>query len=117
MQPNNTIFYLFLLNAIHSKNNTTVNYTIFYYCLFYYSCYELHILIESGTSTNPCSDIYAGVQAFSEPEAQAIANFTTRINDDMGLAAYLSLHSYGQYWLYSWGYTRKLPQDHHWLVN
>lgn len=69
-----------------------------------------------GTSTNPCSDIYGGTEAFSEPETQAIKNFTTRLNENGKLLVYMSLHSYGQYWLYSWGYTRQLPDDHYLLV-
>ncbi|XP_067951990.1 carboxypeptidase B-like [Watersipora subatra] len=66
---------------------------------------------ETGTSNNPCSDIYAGPEAFSEPESVAIQNFTQSIHNKSQLAVYLSLHAYGQYWLYSWGYTKQLPDD------
>ena len=33
---------------------------------------------ESGSSTNPCSEVYAGSSAFSEPEALAIRDFVHR---------------------------------------
>ncbi|KOB52182.1 hypothetical protein OBRU01_26274, partial [Operophtera brumata] len=44
-----------------------------------------------GASNNPCSEIYRGSKAFSEPETKAI---------------------YGQYLLYPWGYDNALPPDH-----
>jgi len=62
-----------------------------------------------GASTNPCSEIYAGSRAFSEPETKALSDYIyarrTRVK------GYFNVHSYGQYWLYPWGYTSALPPD------
>lgn len=56
---------------------------------------------QAGTSTNPCSDIFPGDRPFSEPETQALADYYTRIPN---LAAYLSMHSFGQMILIPPGY-------------
>jgi murein tripeptide amidase MpaA len=65
---------------------------------------------EVGASDNPCSEIYAGPRAFSEPETRAIAEF---INSRRGqLKIYMALHCYSQLWLTPWGYTHKLPDNY-----
>nr|UPI76683.1 M14 metal carboxypeptidase 6 [Antheraea yamamai] len=63
-----------------------------------------------GASNSPCSEIYRGSKAFSEPETQALSNFiqTSAAN----FSAYLTYHSYGQYLLYPWGYDNALPPDY-----
>ncbi|GAA0466452.1 M14 family zinc carboxypeptidase [Streptomyces olivaceiscleroticus] len=43
-----------------------------------------------GSSTNPCSDTYAGPRAFSEPEASALRNFA----QDKNIAAAIDFGSY-----------------------
>lgn len=48
---------------------------------------------EVGSSTNPCSEVYAGPSAFSEPEVRALANFIKTIDN---LKMYLSFHAYSQ---------------------
>lgn len=63
-----------------------------------------------GTSKDPCSDIFAGSAAFSEPESNAIKNFFEASAADF--KAYLTFHSYGQYFLYPWGYDRRVPPDY-----
>ncbi|KAI4490870.1 hypothetical protein M0804_003814 [Polistes exclamans] len=63
-----------------------------------------------GTSKNPCSDIFAGSAAFSEPETNAVKNFFEASAADF--KAYLTFHSYGQYFLYPWGYDRRVPPDY-----
>jgi len=60
----------------------------------------------SGTSTNPCSDVFAGARAFSEPETAALRNF---VLSKRNIKMYLTFHSYGQMILYPWGYVR---EDH-----
>jgi hypothetical protein len=55
-----------------------------------------------GTSNQPCSDIYRGTAAFSEPETKAISTKIMGLKDS--LKAYLTLHSYGQWWLVPYGY-------------
>ncbi|XP_023337443.1 carboxypeptidase B isoform X2 [Eurytemora carolleeae] len=55
-----------------------------------------------GTSQDPCSDIYRGSSAFSEPETQAVRDFITARKRNIKM--YLTFHSYGQMVLYPWGY-------------
>lgn len=68
-----------------------------------------------GGSTNVCSDVYSGSQAFSEKESQAVETFIMANRQNM--MAYLTYHSYGQMWLYPWGYTSSLPADWQELVS
>ncbi|XP_067936580.1 carboxypeptidase B-like [Watersipora subatra] len=63
----------------------------------------------SGTSTNPCSEIYRGPNAFSEPESQNLRDFLLALDN---LEVYLSFHSYGQYLLFPWGYDRDYAPNH-----
>jgi hypothetical protein len=67
-----------------------------------------------GGSTNVCSDVYSGREAFSELESKAVENFI--LNNNQNMAAYLTYHSYGNMWLYPWGYTSALPSDWQELV-
>uniref|UniRef100_A0AAR5Q8Y9 Peptidase M14 domain-containing protein n=1 Tax=Dendroctonus ponderosae TaxID=77166 RepID=A0AAR5Q8Y9_DENPD len=62
-----------------------------------------------GASTNPCSDIYAGPEPFSEPETDAIRRYF--INHYTEIKLYVTIHSYGNYILYPWGFTSELPRD------
>lgn len=62
---------------------------------------------NSGASPLPCSETYAGSGANSEPETQAII---AAINAKAGeWDAYLSLHTYGNYWLSPYGYSTTAP--------
>nr|XP_034309003.1 carboxypeptidase B-like isoform X1 [Crassostrea gigas] len=63
----------------------------------------------NNRSTNSCSDVYAGPFAFSEEESFALKMFI--LNNKDNITAYLTYHSYGQMWLYPWGYTSALPTD------
>ncbi|XP_048480767.1 carboxypeptidase B isoform X2 [Plutella xylostella] len=63
-----------------------------------------------GSSNNPCSDIYRGSRAFSEPETKAVSDFIN--NSAVNFTAYLTYHSYGQYILYPWGYDSVVPPDY-----
>jgi len=66
-----------------------------------------------STSSNPCSDIYKGESAFSESETVAIRDIINTIKADADIRAYITIHSYGQYWLLSWGYTQGVyPEDY-----
>jgi len=62
-----------------------------------------------GGSTNPCEDIYSGTAAGSEPETQALVNYL--LANSTKFDAYLTIHSYGQMWLYPWGFTSAYPAD------
>lgn len=61
-----------------------------------------------GSSSNPCSDTYAGPSAFSEPEAKLTSEFLESISDR--LAFFLSLHSYSQLILIPYGVDIEFPQ-------
>jgi murein tripeptide amidase MpaA len=65
-----------------------------------------------GTSSNPCSEVYKGDKAFSEPEMKNLADFL----QTRDFLVYLTFHSYGQYWLTPWGYGPELPEDYDELV-
>ncbi|XP_071090526.1 carboxypeptidase B-like isoform X1 [Haliotis cracherodii] len=58
---------------------------------------------SAGGSSNPCSDIYSGPSKFSAPESRVLKNYLDSHNDT--IVAYLSLHSFGRYILYPWGYS------------
>lgn len=61
-------------------------------------------------SKQPCSEIYGGTGAFSEPETRAIKTFLTPKASKIG--GTISFHSYGEYILYPWGYDSYVPKDH-----
>lgn len=54
-----------------------------------------------GASDNPCSDIYAGPEPFSEVETDAVRKYFVEHFTEIKL--YVSIHSYGNYILYPWG--------------
>lgn len=57
---------------------------------------------ETGASADPCSETYAGPKAFSEPEAIVVRDLIHSLADRGKM--YLTVHSYGNYLLYPWGY-------------
>ncbi|XP_064539842.1 carboxypeptidase B1 [Drosophila montana] len=64
---------------------------------------------EVGASTDSCDDIFRGTIAFSEPETQILRDLMLGF---LGRGMfYLTLHSYGKYLLYPWGWTSDLPSD------
>ncbi len=65
---------------------------------------------DFGSSPNPSSSTYRGTDPFSEPESQAIRNFTEAHN----FVVSLSFHSHGRWWLFPWGYDVANPNtpDH-----
>lgn len=63
-----------------------------------------------GTSADPCSDIYRGTRAFSEPETAAVANAVLARRNQIKL--FLTFHSYSQLWLMPWSYTRQRASDY-----
>lgn len=54
-----------------------------------------------GSSPTPSSVTYRGVEAFSEPETQVIRDFVNQRDFIISL----SYHSYGNLWLYPWGFS------------
>jgi len=66
------------------------------------------------TSSNPCAETYKGTAPNSEPETQVIAETIQKYKSSIRI--YLTFHSYGQYWLTSFGYKTQLPVDNEKLV-
>ncbi|XP_059224568.1 carboxypeptidase B1 [Stomoxys calcitrans] len=64
---------------------------------------------QVGSSDNPCDIDYHGPKAFSEPEAIAMRDLLFHINSTCQM--YLTLHAYGNYLLYPWGYESSLPSN------
>ncbi|EDW26335.1 GL26418 [Drosophila persimilis] len=62
---------------------------------------------EEGASEDPCDQTYAGSKAFSEPEAVVVSDLIHSYADRGKM--YLTLHSYGPYILYPWGWSSDLP--------
>ncbi|XP_067620546.1 zinc carboxypeptidase A 1-like [Eurosta solidaginis] len=65
---------------------------------------------EVGSSNNPCSDTYAGPQAFSEIETRTLAEFINTLKGE--LFFYVSFHSYSQLLLFPYGHTSELPPNY-----
>merc|ERR550539_19168 len=58
---------------------------------------------ESGASSNPCSETFAGPEAFSEPEMANIRDFVMGL-DPVPVLSH-TFHSYSQLWLWPYGYA------------
>jgi murein tripeptide amidase MpaA len=56
-----------------------------------------------GTSSSPCSDIYTGPSALSEPSCMALSQYLQANKDT--IKGYLTMHSYGQDFLVPYGYS------------
>ncbi|KAF4531696.1 hypothetical protein B566_EDAN016624 [Ephemera danica] len=69
-------------------------------------CWTLQQFNEDPSNPGPCSDIYPGSEAFSEPEVQAMADFLTA---NPQITSYLTIHAYGTMLMYPWGWTNALP--------
>lgn len=66
--------------------------------------------MTGGSSTNPCSEIFAGPSASSELEIQAVQR---ALNNKLGnWDAYLTFHTYGQWIFTPWGYAAEVPSDY-----
>jgi len=70
-----------------------------------------------GASNNPCTETYRGKFAFSEPETRAIKDFILNTMKSQEIKMYLTVHSYGQYFLYPWGYEQLDAHDRRDLHN
>ncbi|XP_055914222.1 uncharacterized protein LOC129947614 [Eupeodes corollae] len=65
---------------------------------------------EVGSSNNPCSDTYAGPEAFSEIETKSLSEYITSVKDNLML--YISYHSYSQLLLFPYGHTSEHPSNY-----
>jgi len=64
-----------------------------------------------GASDDPCSEIFAGWRANSEPETVHVEQYVLNNVADGGLI-FLTTHSYSQLWMTPWGYTYDLPENY-----
>ncbi len=62
---------------------------------------------DEGSSPNGSSETYRGASAFSEPETQRVRDFMISRN----FVIALSYHSYGNYFLWPWGYDQVYTPD------
>jgi len=76
--------------------------------------FDFNWMANGGSSSNPCSDTFAGPTPFSEPETAALAEFIAGIASEINI--YLSFHSYGQYILFAYGHTYDDSPDHELLT-
>ncbi|NXW61681.1 CBPA1 Carboxypeptidase, partial [Eurystomus gularis] len=67
----------------------------------------------SGSSSNPCSEIYRGPYAHSEREVKAIVDF---IHSHGNVKSVISIHSYSQMLLFPYGY-KTAPAPNHQELN
>ncbi|VDD95176.1 unnamed protein product [Enterobius vermicularis] len=67
---------------------------------------------ETGTSPIPCSNIYHGEHAFSEPESRAVRDFLTSEQMNGSLDGFITLHTYAQLWIHPFSHqTEVYPED------
>lgn len=62
-----------------------------------------------STSTDPCSDVYVGTEAFSATEANVVKNYMEGIPNMVG---HVDIHSYSALVLGAWGYSNAQSPDH-----
>ncbi len=63
----------------------------------------------SGSSANPCSEVYSGQYAGSEPETKALTEYI--MSKSKRWISYISLHSYGGVWLSPYSYSKHHMQE------
>ncbi|PIO63621.1 shTK domain protein, partial [Teladorsagia circumcincta] len=61
---------------------------------------------ESGSSDDPCSEIYQGTGAFSEPETKAIRDAILSRRYRGRVDAFITLHTYSQIWIHPYGHRK-----------
>ncbi|XP_039431184.1 zinc carboxypeptidase-like isoform X1 [Culex pipiens pallens] len=67
-----------------------------------------------GSSNDSCSYDFSGGSAFSEPEAEALANFIRDNAEKERIRTYIALHSYSQLLMFPYGHTpQKVPNYEH----
>jgi len=61
-----------------------------------------------GSSPDPCSDIYCGPSAFSEPCMKNLADYIQALhNGGTTIESYIDLHAYSQFWMQPWSYSKQ----------
>ncbi|XP_046971378.1 zinc carboxypeptidase-like [Vanessa cardui] len=96
--------YTFTTNRMWRKNRSTQSFTS---CLASGVSNDLsngvdlnrnfdYAWMTLGTSDNPCTQVYAGPAAFSEPETRAISNYILGLNREGRFIYFIDFHSYTQ---------------------
>ncbi|EPB72200.1 zinc carboxypeptidase [Ancylostoma ceylanicum] len=71
-----------------------------------------HEFPESGSSYEPCSNIYHGDHVFSEPESRAVRDFLDSDELRGKVDGFITLHSYAQLWIYPYSHAQQnYPED------
>lgn len=65
---------------------------------------------SSGTSSNMCENNYGGSSIASEPETKAIQDYVLSLNRWGQVKAFLTLHSFGQFWFVPYAHKRDLTE-------
>ncbi|KAK6011934.1 zinc carboxypeptidase, partial [Ostertagia ostertagi] len=67
---------------------------------------------ESGSSYEPCSNIYHGDHVFSEPESRAVRDYLNSDELRGKVDGFITLHSYAQLWIYPYSHAQQnYPED------
>ncbi|KAJ0117416.1 zinc carboxypeptidase [Diaporthe amygdali] len=71
---------------------------------------------SSGASSDPCGQTYGGEAPSDSPENKGLDGLVRELRDTVGIKLYIDWHSYGQYFLFPYGYneTIYLPQLGKW---
>ncbi|TKR94378.1 hypothetical protein L596_008667 [Steinernema carpocapsae] len=73
---------------------------------------------ETGSTENPCSNLYHGSGVFSEPEARAVNDFLTTPQMADKVDAFITLHTYAQLWIHPFSHELgSYTRDYHDLRN
>ncbi|VDN02426.1 unnamed protein product [Thelazia callipaeda] len=68
---------------------------------------------EIGSSDNPCSHLYHGESAFSEPETRAVKDFLLSPEMKGKLDGFITLHTYAQLWIHPYSHkVETYPENH-----
>ncbi|XP_025601863.2 zinc carboxypeptidase-like [Athalia rosae] len=70
---------------------------------------------ETGASSSPCSESFAGSAAFSEIETRTMSEFATTLREK--IFAYIAFHSYSQVLLFPYGFTNDHVENYQDLVD
>ncbi|VDM82763.1 unnamed protein product, partial [Strongylus vulgaris] len=66
----------------------------------------LVLVLESGSSDDPCSEIYQGTGPFSEPETRAIRDAILSRRYKGRVDGFITLHTYSQIWIHPYGHRK-----------
>lgn len=67
------------------------------------------LTFAESTKIEMCEETYPGQCAFSEIETRNMRDYLLKMNPVPIFA--IALHSYSQYWMYPYAYTKDLPSN------